>query len=78
MRLASNCTIVACHAVPFHHCWVVAFRIATRTFVTDRSSVAVPENRIGDVLNTWLVVGVVTLPFGVCMSTGGGEHELTQ
>ena len=47
-------TVVAAawKAVPFHHCSVVRFWIPSRTLATDWSSVALPENVIGDAVST--------------------------
>ena len=74
----SNWTMVACHAVPFHHSCVAVSRIATRTFVTDRSSVALPENTIGDAENDCPLAGTLTVASGVWVSTGGGEQAEAQ
>ena len=63
-------TVVAAvwNAVPFHHCSVVRFGSRRRTLATDRSSVALPENVMGDADSTWPFVGDVTVPFGAAVS----------
>src|SRR6185295_10750782 len=72
LSVASKFTIAACHVEPFHHCIVVTLRIATRTFVTETSSVALPVNVRGPSGNDWFGVGDVTVALGAAWSGLGG------